>query len=184
MKLPKTITHEAGLRDAGEPLEAFLQEVGGLGERLGCLLVQLPPRLEFDARVARSFFELLRTRLDVSLACEPRHASWFHPEAEVLLREQRVARVAADPDRPVGAGRPGGWPGMIYHRLHGSPRIYYSGYSDTVIDDLAERLARARESGIPSWCIFDNTASGAAAGDALRLCARLDRIAGDSADSA
>lgn len=54
------------------------------------------------------------------LVCEPRHASWFTPEAEETLIELEVARVAADPARVPAAGEPGGWPGLVYFRLHGS----------------------------------------------------------------
>lgn len=43
VKAPKTITHERRLADAEDRLDAFLAQVSGLGEKLGCLLLQLPP---------------------------------------------------------------------------------------------------------------------------------------------
>ena len=77
VKLPQTITHEHGLAKSAKLLDAFLADLAPLGSRLGCLLVQLPPSLAFDARVARAFFTALRNRFDRGVALEPRHASWF-----------------------------------------------------------------------------------------------------------
>src|SRR5690606_6788640 len=48
-KLPRSISHESGLRGAGPALDRFLSEAGGLGRKLGALLLQLPPALAFDA---------------------------------------------------------------------------------------------------------------------------------------
>nr|WP_222622913.1 DUF72 domain-containing protein [Ramlibacter cellulosilyticus] len=168
-KLPKTITHEKRLVDCEGLLDAFLEQAGGLGTRLACLLVQLPPSFAFDAAVARAFLELLRSRFPGSLAMEPRHATWFEPEADALMRELQVARVLADPVRHDPGRAPGGWPGLVYLRLHGTPRVYYSSYETPVLQALAQRLQLARAEGADCWCIFDNTASGAAAGNALEL---------------
>ena len=101
--------------------------------------------------------------------CEPRHASWLQPDAEAMLTEFRVGRVAADPDRPPGAGEPGGWAGIRYFRLHGSPKMYYSSYSGTELVRVSERLTRAQAAGSTVWCIFDNTAQGAATRNAREL---------------
>src|SRR5918993_896064 len=54
-----------------------------------------------------------------------------------------------------------------FYRLHGSPRMYYSAYSPEALSEIAERLASDAATGIEAWCIFDNTAAFAAAGDAL-----------------
>jgi uncharacterized protein YecE (DUF72 family) len=109
---------------------------------------------------------------EAAIACEPRHPSWFEPEADELLQRRRVARVAADPARVPLAAQPGGWPGLAYFRLHGSPVMYRSSYRDGRIEDYAEQL---RSAGADAWCIFDNTASSEAMGDALALMALLDR---------
>ena len=129
--------------------------------KLGVLLVQLPPKLEFDAEVAARFFEDLARRSPAAIACEPRHTSWFDQTAGELLAALRVARVAADPARCEGAGEPGGWRGLSYWRLHGSPVIYRSSYADR-IDVYADALRAEAKAGRDTWCIFDNTASSAA----------------------
>lgn len=70
-----------------------------------------------------------------------------------------------------GAGDPGGWAGLVYYRWHGSPKIYYSNYDEAALAALRLLLDKSLRRGAESWCIFDNTASGAAFGDALTLAA-------------
>ena len=173
VKIPKTITHGFRLEGAGDLLETFLREVDGLGEKLGCLLVQLPPSLGFDPAVVDRFFAEMRSRTARPLACEPRHPSWFAPEPEELLIDHRVARVAADPARVPEAAEPGGWRGVTYYRLHGSPRMYYSAYSEEYLDALAARIEAEAAAEREVWCIFDNTTLGAATRNALDLRERL-----------
>ncbi len=143
VKVPREITHTRRLADAIEPLERFLSEAGALGDKLGPLLVQLPPGLAFDDAVAGSFFGALRARFAGLAVSEPRHASWFTEHVDRLLVEHRITRAAVDPASPPLAAVPGGWPGLVYHRLHGSPRIYYSGYGPEYIDETACRLREA-----------------------------------------
>ncbi|MGZ5847450.1 MAG: DUF72 domain-containing protein [Ramlibacter sp.] len=177
-KLPRAITHDARLADAGPALDAFFAEAGALGPRLHCLLVQLPPSLAFDAPVAGAFAAALRERHTGLVALEPRHASWFTPEVDGWLAERRIARVLADPVRHAAGAAPGGWPGLVYLRLHGSPRMYYSSYPAATLAALAPRMRDAAAQGSEVWCIFDNTAAGAAAGDALQLQALLAQTNG------
>ncbi|KFG70818.1 hypothetical protein JH26_01870 [Microvirga sp. BSC39] len=167
VKVPKAITHERRLKDVGDLLDRFLSEVSGLGSKLGPLLVQLPPSLTFQPDVADGFLSELRNRAHGGIVCEPRHPSWFTPEVEALLDGFRIARVAADPAPVQGADEPGGWRGLSYYRLHGSPRIYYSAYSLEYLTAIAGVLARDAAADIETWCIFDNTAAFAATGDAL-----------------
>jgi uncharacterized protein YecE (DUF72 family) len=173
VKIPRAITHDQRLVNTASLLDALLTDLTPLGRRLGCLLVQLPPSLAFDARVARAFLAGLRRRFDRGIALEPRHASWFGSRADRLLDELKIARVAADPPRPEGAAEPGGWRGLAYFRLHGSPRIYYSNYEADYLGALAGRLQALRRRRIATWCIFDNTAHGAAMGNALSVNEQL-----------
>ena len=173
VKLPREITHDQRLAGSARLLKTFLADVAPLGSRLGCLLVQLAPGHEYDARIARSFFTSLRKQFDGGVALEPRHESWFGDSANRLLKKFKVARVAADPARADGDGEPAGWPGLAYFRLHGSPRIYYSSYEDDYLHTLAGRLHGLQRARIPTWCIFDNTTLGAATSNALSLVERL-----------
>jgi uncharacterized protein YecE (DUF72 family) len=172
VKVPKRITHELKLVGVKDDLVTFLSEAGALGEKLAVLLVQLPPKLAFEENVAREFFAQLKGASSASVACEPRHASWFTKQGDELLGELQVARVAADPARCKGAGDPGGWRGLSYWRLHGSPVMYRSSYADRIGAYTAALRAEV-EAGCATWCIFDNTASSAATGDALALTEAL-----------
>ncbi|SEK01047.1 Uncharacterized conserved protein YecE, DUF72 family [Variovorax sp. OK212] len=169
VKLPQAVTHERRLVDAMAPFEDFLAQAGGLGDRLGVLVVQLPPSLAFDAAVVRRFLAAMRRRHAGAVVLEPRHRSWFTPQADALLAGFEVARVLADPVLFDQAAAPGGWPGLVYLRLHGSPRRYWSAYGDALLARLAQRLRLATEEGARCWCIFDNTAGGEAVGNALTL---------------
>jgi len=177
VKVPKGISHVRKLVGADDLLDIFIEQVGGLGDKLGVVLLQLPPSLAFDRHVASAFLDALRRRLghDIGVACEPRHPSWFNEDAEACLVEHRAARVAADPVLAAAGDRPGGWTGLRYHRLHGSPRVYYSSYEPERLEVLAEAIARSDETNGAAWCIFDNTASGAATTDALNLRSLLMR---------
>jgi uncharacterized protein YecE (DUF72 family) len=169
VKLPKAITHKSGLSDCGASLDRFVDEVTGLGDKLAVLLVQLPSNSALSKRIADRFFRDLRACIDTDVVLEPRHASWFAPDVDDWLAKRRVARVAADPARIAGAGEPGGWNQLAYYRWHGSPRIYYSDYSAAALAALKRRLEDSRRHASWVWCIFDNTASGAALGNALTL---------------
>nr|WP_295373848.1 DUF72 domain-containing protein [uncultured Sphingosinicella sp.] len=171
-KLPKTITHQSKLVECENLLHLFVTEVSPLADKLSVILVQLPPSLAFDLAVAGAFFDSLRRRTQVQLVCEPRHASWFEEEADMLLSAARIARVAADPVKVAAAAEPGGWRGLSYYRLHGSPVPYRSSYDDGRLESYARVIASERE-GRPVWCIFDNTASSAAGSDALNLAGLL-----------
>jgi uncharacterized protein YecE (DUF72 family) len=174
VKVPRTISHQARLADCDELVDAFLDQVEALGATLGPLLLQLPPSLPFDAALAERVFARLAGDGERLLCCEPRHASWFTAQVDAWMEVRRIARVAADPARHPGAGDPGGWRGLGYWRLHGSPRIYFSAYPPEALAALAARLSRVGAQEV--WCIFDNTASGAATANALMLRAILDEF--------
>ncbi len=170
VKMPKAISHERKLAGCAELVEAFLGEAGALGDKLAVLLVQLPPKLVYDAALAGPFLDHLAARTSARIVCEPRHPSWFEQPADALLDRLCVARVAADPAVVPAAAVPGGWRGFAYWRLHGSPRMYRSAYDAARLDAYAALIgAEARD----AWCMFDNTAASAATGDALALIERL-----------
>ncbi len=172
VKAPKIVTHTAKLVRCGAALLEFFDAVRGLGQKLGPILVQLPPQLSFDEGVVHGFFTTLRELHPGPVALEPRHASWFSPSAERLLLSFQISRVAADP--PKGsklAAQPGGWPNLNYWRLHGSPRTYYSEYDEPWLQAFAKnmQLPESASTGKDTWVIFDNTALGHATANAIWL---------------
>lgn len=180
VKLPRAITHDGRLRAARLPLQRFMAQVSGLGSKLAVLLVQLPHSQTFEVRSARGFFDLLADSYEGPVVCEPRHGSWFTPAADGWLVKHHIGRVAADPSREAAAGVPGGWLGpagdgagaVVYCRWHGAPRIYWSPYDDGWLQARAFEMRRWPATA-DCWGIFDNTASGAAAPNALAFAAML-----------
>jgi uncharacterized protein YecE (DUF72 family) len=157
-KMPRSVTHDCALRRYRSELLQFLGEISGLGRKLSVILVQLPASLAFESRVAKRFFESLAAQSSVRVACEPRHSSWFTARASDLLQLLGIARVAADPSANPGGTLPGGSQSLVYYRLHGSPRMYYSSYSVEYLTSLAAQIRESRAITDNVWCIFDNTA--------------------------
>ncbi|WP_027798991.1 DUF72 domain-containing protein [Paraburkholderia dilworthii] len=180
VKIPQTVSHELRLRDADAAMSAFVAEIAPLGEKLACLLLQLPPSLAFEKSAAHEFFALVCGLTNTRVVCEPRHATWFTDEAAQTLIDGGVACVRAHPP-PVAGVEPVGDPRTLYIRLHGSPRIYYSAYDEPFIEAVAARIVEARNSGADVWCIFDNTAHGEALPNALMLMEKLEKAAGSPA---
>jgi uncharacterized protein YecE (DUF72 family) len=167
VKVPKAISHDAALRCQPEQIDDFLEGAHALGPKLAVLLIQLPPRAEFQPRAARRFFKLLTERTQVGVVCEPRHPSWSAATADRLLREFDISFVCADPPRVPHAWDSAG--PILYHRLHGSPRTYWSGYSEQYLRGLASQLTDEHQRIDRVWCVFDNTAAGAAWSNAESL---------------
>lgn len=172
VKMPRAITHDMKLQDTRGLFAAFLAQTNGLAEKRGPILVQLPPSLSFEASIVTSFLDGVREIYSGSMVCEPRHATWFSSAVASLLDGYGISRVAADPAPAPEAAVPGGWPRLAYFRLHGSPRRYWSRYDEGYIATLAAAV-RNSATAEEAWCVFDNTASGAALENAWDLRERL-----------
>jgi uncharacterized protein YecE (DUF72 family) len=179
VKAPRSITHDSDLKHCRKELHQFLQETAGLGKKLRVILVQTPASLGFDRPVATRFFKSLTAQSPARIALEPRHPSWFEPRAQATLRELNVSRVAADPAKCHGAGSPPQDARLVYYRLHGSPRMYYSAYTEEYLANLSKQIQALRTESKEVWCMFDNTARHASWDNALsvtRAPARRRRV--------
>ncbi|MGZ3181727.1 MAG: DUF72 domain-containing protein [Telluria sp.] len=172
VKAPKTVTHEKRLVGSDEELARFAGEAQGLGARLGWILVQLPPKFDFDGACAREFFGRLRGHFACGIALEARHATWFGDEATALLIREGVTRVVADPPACEPHAHTA-TTGDYYIRLHGSPRMYYSSYPDAYLAQMAAAMNTHVRGGHEAWCVFDNTAGQQAVPNALTLLRNL-----------
>ncbi len=161
VKLAKAFTHECGLKpDEGELLGS-LENILHLGEKLGVLLVQLPPKQLFDRKLMERFYRLLREKISVPIVIEPRNQGWFSEESRRLWEKYQISKVIADPEKCQGQAING----LSYFRLHGSPLIYKSAYTPEYLQNLMNDM-RSHER---PWCIFDNTTFGYATENALSL---------------
>ncbi|MDX1588187.1 MAG: DUF72 domain-containing protein [Oleiphilaceae bacterium] len=176
LKMPRWLTHQDG-RLQTQGLETFLEQAGHLGDKLGPLLLQLPPKLAFEESGVEAFLDTLRRLHSGPVVCEPRHASWLTESAERLLSDYRVARVAVDPQRHRGDTQPGGWGGLRYVRLHGYPERFRSEYDAGFLQTLRDQLQGYAQS-VETWCIFNNTARDGGARNALQLQSSISHHSG------
>jgi len=161
LKVPKEITHVRAMTDIANPFKAFLDDIAPLGDKRGPLLCQLPPSLAFDTDKLETAFGAMRKADQGQIVIEVRHKSWASAEALHLLKAYAIDRVLADP-APV-------WPAddfsvpPRYLRLHGKPKVYFTSYTPEEIGFFSRLLAS------DGWCVFDNTASGAAIENAVAM---------------
>ncbi|HEX6996371.1 MAG TPA: DUF72 domain-containing protein [Gammaproteobacteria bacterium] len=94
VKTSRRITHVKRLEDCADEAERFFDAVDALGERLGCVLVQLPPHFRIDVERLARFLELVPER--VPAAFEFRHDSWRDPAVHDVLASRGAAWVTVD----------------------------------------------------------------------------------------
>jgi uncharacterized protein YecE (DUF72 family) len=125
VKLSRYLTHIKRLAEPAEPVSRFLDRAAGLGDRLGPVLMQLPPTLRADAGLLAAALE--RFPAGVRVAVEPRHDSWWRPEIEAVLGRYRAALVWADRlGRPTGPlWRTTDWGYLRLHEGTAAPRPRY-----------------------------------------------------------
>ncbi|HEY7399479.1 MAG TPA: DUF72 domain-containing protein [Actinomycetota bacterium] len=161
VKASRYITHIRRLADPRDALEVLLTRARHLGDRLGPILVQLPPNAMFDPERLRGFLAALPP--GVRAAIEFRHASWERSETYELLDEARVALVW--PDRPGARARLPSTGGWCYVRMHQGRRTA-PGYTNAKLRRWADRLAPMEAGG---YVYFNNDHQGAAVRDAATL---------------
>jgi len=165
LKAPKQITHLKKLTDCEGELSAFLSRAELLEERLGPVLVQLPPRWPCHLSALAGFLSCLREGF--RFAFEFRDESWCCPEVYALLRDRGAAlvRVSAPryPDAPVATAS------FQYLRMHGDKRLYSSQYSQETLASWAEAVVEWAAEGQDVFVYFNNDAHGYAVQDAGRL---------------
>jgi uncharacterized protein YecE (DUF72 family) len=165
VKASRYLTHLKRLRDPREPLERLWVRAARLGDHLGPMLYQLPPRWRRNPERLAAFLRALPA--DRDQAIEFRDPSWYHDEIYELLERNHVALClhdmggSASPRRPVGP--------FVYLRLHGSGERYGGRYSSGVLARWADRLTEWASDGRPGWVYFNNDTGGHAPRDAQRL---------------
>ena len=165
VKGSRYITHMKKLQDPEKTLTLLMERVPRLGDRLGPILFQLPPRWGFDAGRLGHFLGVLPR--GYRFALEFRDPSWLNDEASRLLKEHGVAFCMYDfagraSPREVTAD-------FVYIRLHGPGGAYQGRYSREALADWAKDITAWAAEGKEVYCYFDNDEAGYAAQNALEL---------------
>jgi uncharacterized protein YecE (DUF72 family) len=171
VKLNKYFLQEKRLAETGDRLKQTLDGILRLENKLGAVLVQLPPSLAFEEKTVAKFMQQLRKHFAGSVVWEPRHKSWGSPLAIKTLSAFAMNKVLADPEPcPTPHALRPQVESVRYLRLHGTPIIYRSSYPEIALQRIAQRIiSNPISPAEQTWIIFDNTAHANATENALRL---------------
>jgi uncharacterized protein YecE (DUF72 family) len=171
VKMSRYLTHIKRLKEPAEPVARFLDRASGLGDKLGPVLLQLPPTLKADLPALDATLALFPD--GVRVAVEPRHASWWTDELRELLTRRNAALCWADrrsrPITPLWRTADFGYLRLHEGRAHPWPR-YGAGALRSWLDRIDAHL-----SGVPTYVFFNNDPGGAAITDATALAAQAER---------
>lgn len=165
IKASSYITHRKKLKDPQRSTARFFEAIRSLGEKLGPVLFQLPPRWRADPLRLEAFLAALPRGL--RYAFELRDPSWFEPRVEAALRRYGAAFCIYEFDwrlSPLTVTAE-----FVYVRLHGPGGAYSGRYGRRGLRPWAERIRRWRAEGLDVYVYFDNDEAGYAAQDALAL---------------
>jgi len=171
MKLNGLITHRRRLADCGEPLASFLEAVDRLEEKLGPILVQLPPRFSADPQRLAAFLEICPERH--RWAVEFRDPSWLCEETYAVLRRHGAALAVHDMIRDHPHQVTAKW---VYMRFHGPQRAYEGCYPAEALAAEAERIRNYLAEGMDVYAYFNNDIGG----HAVKNAADLRRLLAES----
>ncbi len=171
-KVPKGVTHSKDLQFSFEELELFIETVTMVGEKKGCLLVQLPPKVSRDKEEELTgIMECLRENATGwKIAVEFRHPSWYTAGVYRLLQGYGIGMV--EHDRPPAAtSKINPWLDFVYLRFHGPGERYNGSYDDAILESYAQRIVNLIREGKEVYAYFNNTM-----GDAYNNLQTLNRL--------
>jgi len=150
VKAHKIITHTLRLKQAREKVKEFTDIVAeGLGERLGCILFQLPPSFSFSAERMNDLLENVEHHSHTVI--EFRHASWWTPEVFETLKAHRLTFCSVSfpglPEDNIVTSD------VFYKRMHGVPELFKSSYTEETLQQLAGSIPDVSE----AYVYFNNT---------------------------
>jgi uncharacterized protein YecE (DUF72 family) len=173
VKMSRFLTHLRRLRDPAGPVGLFLERAGGLGPKLGPILVQLPPGMR--AEPERLADTLDRFPPDVRVAVECRDDSWFDDRVRSVLEQHGAALCLADsPHRRTPDWRTAEWGFIRFHEGLATPRPCYGEHA---LATWADRIAGLWPDPADVYCYFNNDMCACAVQDAITF-ARLASRAG------
>jgi uncharacterized protein YecE (DUF72 family) len=166
VKASRFLTHMKRLKEPEEPVARLLRTASGLGDRLGPILLQLPPTLQADPDLLDACLRCFPG--DVRVAVEPRHTSWWTGEVRDILIRHGAALCWADrKGRPLTPlWRTADWG---YVRFHEGAARPWPGYGDQALAAWIRRIGDTWAGGETVHVYFNNDPGGAAVRDAGRF---------------
>ncbi|MFF8268192.1 DUF72 domain-containing protein [Streptomyces sp. NPDC016562] len=168
VKASRYLTHMKRLRDPAEPVHRLLERTEGLGDRMGPVLLQLPPQFREDVGALDACLRCFPAT--VRVAVELRHGSWWEAERElraVLERHGSALCWADRGSRPVTPlWRTASWG---YVRFHAGTAAPPPRYGRQALASWAARVADAWTDADDVYAYFNNDPGGAAVLDAARF---------------
>jgi len=168
-KMSRYLTHIKRLKDPEEPLERFFHIFEPMKEKMGPVLIQLPPSLTFDYDTAEYLYRHLHHQYKAyDFAMEVRHPTWMQEESITLMAKYNIAFVISQ----SGHGFPYAehiTSRNIYIRFHGPDELYKSGYSDEMLRNFSVLFKEWIKQGHVIWSFFNNTYYEHAINNSLRL---------------
>jgi uncharacterized protein YecE (DUF72 family) len=173
VKANRFLTQAKKLKDCAEPLDRMLAAMRSLGDRLGPVLFQLPPRFQINLERLEDFLELLPQ--DLTSVFEFRDKSWL-VDATFQLLERYGACFCAHDMKGSETGRRATGP-AAYVRFHGASGKYWGRYPDGRLQEWADWMAEQAKEGRRVWVFFNNDIHADAIQDALTLRAMIRQAA-------
>jgi uncharacterized protein YecE (DUF72 family) len=165
LKANQRITHFKRLADTDDDVRDFLKAANVLGDKLGCVLFQCPPSLQYDRTLIEAFVGYLPPG-PPRFAMEFRHPSWS--EARDLLLSQGIAWCVAETDEKDPGPDDLSWEPAGYLRLRKTE------YTDDELKAWAEKIRPALDAGSDVFCYFKHEDQGASPKMAKRLLKALE----------
>ena len=169
VKANRFLTQAKKLKDCAEPLARMMAPFRALGDRLGPILYQLPPRFRINLERLEEFLELAPR--DVTNVFEFRDPSWYTEETFALLDRHGASFCVHD---MAGSGTERRATGRAaYVRFHGGAGKYWGRYTDTALLSWTDWLVTQAKQGRSVWCYFNNDIHAHAIDDAQTLRAMV-----------
>lgn len=165
VKISRYLTHIKKLSEPKEPWQRFIKNARELREKLGPILVQLPPNFKVNQDKLNNLLKIIPEKYKIAL--EVRDDSWFNKDIYQTLKRFNVALVNADSQE---------WPtpdvttaDFIYVRMHGPVGLYDSKYSTAQLKKLAEKIKSWKKEKQEIYVYFNNDTKGYAVENAKKL---------------
>lgn len=171
-KVPKFVTHYNRFKDTRTMMDDFYGVIGeGLKDKLGCVLFQLPPSLQYSDELIDQI--VFNTNAPFTNVIEFRHVSWWNQRVYNKLASHNLIFCGHSypklPDDVIINSE------TAYYRFHGVPRLYYSQYKNDLVETVGNDLLNNKNLKT-AYVYFNNTASLSALNNAFHLKQMIENV--------